>query len=42
MVTGLLVLSAAVGTAAYFLTVLIWRWWIGVRWRRRHRREVPY
>jgi uncharacterized protein (DUF2062 family) len=35
LVSGLLVIAAAAATAGYFLSIFIWRWWTGRKWRRR-------
>jgi hypothetical protein len=38
LVTGLFIIAAVSGIVGYFLSILIWRWWQGKKWRRRARR----
>jgi hypothetical protein len=35
LVSGLFIIGAASAFVGYFLTMLIWRWWIARKWRRR-------
>lgn len=35
LVSGLLVIALASGAIGYLLSVLVWRWWTGRKWRRR-------
>jgi uncharacterized protein len=37
-VVGLLVIASATAAIAYFLSIFIWRWWTGRKWRSRARR----
>jgi len=38
-VTGLFVIATATAVLSYFLSILIWRWWTGRKWRRRSARN---
>jgi hypothetical protein len=35
LVTGLFIIAMASGLLGYFLSILVWRWWQGRKWRRR-------
>lgn len=35
LVSGLFIIGSAAAFVGYFLSVLIWRWWTGRKWRRR-------
>jgi uncharacterized protein (DUF2062 family) len=35
LVSGLFVIAVVSGIVGYFLSILIWRWWQGRKWRRR-------
>ena len=35
MVSGLLVISAVVSLAGYVVSLVVWRWWVSRKWRRR-------
>lgn len=35
LVIGLFVIALASAAIGYFITVFVWRWWIGRKWRRR-------
>lgn len=35
LVIGLFVIALASAVIGYFITVFVWRWWIGRKWRRR-------
>ena len=35
LITGLFIVALASGTVGYFLSVFVWRWWTGRKWRRR-------
>ena len=39
LVSGLLIIALAAGAIGYFLSVLVWRWWTGRKWRRRATRR---
>jgi uncharacterized protein (DUF2062 family) len=41
LVTGLFIIAAVAGIVGYFVSMLIWRWWQGKKWRRRARRSRP-
>jgi uncharacterized protein (DUF2062 family) len=34
-VSGLLLIAIAAGAIGYLLSILVWRWWTGRKWRRR-------
>jgi len=40
LVSGLFIIGAASAFVGYFLTMLIWRWWIARKWRRRAMRRA--
>ena len=40
LVSGLLLIALAAGAIGYLLSVLVWRWWIARKWRRRSLRRV--
>jgi hypothetical protein len=43
LMSGLLVLAAAVALLGYFIAQLVWRMWISNKWRRRRlRNEMPF
>ncbi len=35
IVSGLLIISLVAGAIGYFLSIFIWRWWQGRKWKRR-------
>lgn len=35
LVSGLFLIAALSGLAAYFIAIFFWRWWTGRKWRRR-------
>ena len=39
LVSGLFLIALASGAVGYLLSVLIWRWWTGRKWRRRGMRK---
>jgi uncharacterized protein (DUF2062 family) len=40
MVTGLFFIAVACAFVGYGVSIVVWRWWIGTKWRRRMRREL--
>jgi hypothetical protein len=38
LVTGLFIIAVVSGLVGYLVSILIWRWWQGKKWRRRVRR----
>jgi uncharacterized protein (DUF2062 family) len=36
MITGLLVIGAAVAFVGYWVAMVGWRWWVGRKWKRRN------
>lgn len=40
MITGLLVIGAAVAFVGYWVALVGWRWWVGRRWRQRRFAEI--
>jgi uncharacterized protein len=38
MIIGLFIIALASAVIGYFITIFIWRWWIGRKWRRRTQR----
>ena len=38
LVSGLFLIAVASGAIGYLLSILIWRWWTGHKWRRRSNR----
>lgn len=40
LVSGLFLIALASGAAGYLLSVLIWRWWTGRKWKRRALRRA--
>ena len=40
MITGLFVISVAVAFVGWALSIVVWRWWIGAKWRRRTRPDL--
>ncbi|HEY0148588.1 MAG TPA: DUF2062 domain-containing protein [Allosphingosinicella sp.] len=39
LISGLFLIGVAAGLFGYLLSILIWRWWQGKKWRRRVRRQ---
>ncbi|HEY5721315.1 MAG TPA: DUF2062 domain-containing protein [Allosphingosinicella sp.] len=39
ILTGLAVLAAASAALGYLISILVWRWWTGRKWRRRGQRD---
>jgi uncharacterized protein (DUF2062 family) len=42
MITGLFIIAAAVALVGWALSIVVWRWRVGAKWRRRHRSEVRH
>ncbi len=40
MVSGLLIIASVSAALSYLLSIWIWRWWLGRKWRRRGRRRT--
>jgi uncharacterized protein (DUF2062 family) len=40
MVTGLFVISLASALVGYGVSIVVWRWWVHRKWRRRTRPEL--
>jgi uncharacterized protein (DUF2062 family) len=40
LLTGLFLIALASGAVGYLVSVLIWRWWTGRKWRRRTLRRA--
>ena len=40
MITGLFVISVVVAFVGWALSIVVWRWWVGNKWRRRARPEL--
>jgi uncharacterized protein (DUF2062 family) len=40
LVSGLFLIAVASGLIGYLLSVLVWRWWIARKWRRRALRRI--
>jgi uncharacterized protein (DUF2062 family) len=40
MITGLFVIAAGVALVGWALSIVVWRWRVGARWRKRRRSEV--
>ena len=40
LVSGLFLIAVAAGALGYLLSVLVWRWWTGRKWRRRSLRRT--
>ena len=41
LVSGLFIIGVGAAVIGYLLSILVWRWWTGRKWRRRTRREPP-
>jgi len=41
LVSGLFIIALASGAIGYFLSILVWRWWTGRKWRLRALRHAP-
>ena len=39
-VTGLFIIATVTAVVSYFVSILIWRWWTGRKWRRRASRRT--
>ena len=39
-VTGLFIIATVTAVVSYFVSILIWRWWTGRKWRRRALRRA--
>ena len=39
VISGLFIIAAAAGLVGYLLSILVWRWWQGKKWRRRARQS---
>ena len=39
-VSGLVIIASVCAAIGYFLSIFVWRWWQGRKWRRRMRREA--
>jgi uncharacterized protein (DUF2062 family) len=37
-VSGLFIIATVTAIVSYFISILIWRWWTGHKWRRRNNR----
>jgi uncharacterized protein (DUF2062 family) len=41
LVIGLFIIAVASAAIGYVISVFVWRWWVGRKWRRRAQRLVP-
>jgi uncharacterized protein (DUF2062 family) len=40
MISGLFVISLAVAFVGWAMSIVVWRWWVGTKWRRRTRPDL--